>query len=86
MKLNENFIVYNTGKDTLLVPTGGADFHGLVQGNKSVDTILNCLLSETTEEDIVKAMLEKYDGDEADIRADVADILAKLRSIGAIDE
>lgn len=86
MKLNEDFIVYNTGEETLVVPTAAADFHGLVQGNKSVDTILQSLVSETTEEDIVQTMLDKYDGSEADIRADVADVLSQLRSIGAIDE
>ena len=86
MKLNDNFIIYNTGRATLLVPLGTADFHGLVQGNKSVDTILNCLLSETSEEMIVQAMIEKYDGDEDDIRTDVASVLSQLRAIGAIDE
>lgn len=86
MKLNENFIVHKIGDETLLVPTGAADFRGLAQGNRTVDVILNCLLSDTDEESIVKALMDRFDGDEADIREDVAGILGQLRSIGAIDE
>ena len=86
MKLKKEYIVHNVGDETLLVPTVEADFHGLVQGNKTVDTILNCLTEDTTEERILIALKEKYDGDEADMRADIADVIAKLRSIGALDE
>ena len=85
MKLKEEFIVHNVGDETLLVPTAGADFHGLVQGNKTVDVILNCLMKDTTEEEILFSLKEKFDGNEADMRADIADVISKLRAIGAID-
>lgn len=86
MKLKNEFIVHSVGGETLLVPTAEADFHGLVQGNKTVDTILNCLKEDTTEEQVLISLKEKYDGDEADMRADIADVIVKLRAIGAIDE
>lgn len=86
MKLKNEFIVHNIGDETLLVPTAEADFHGLVQGNKTVDTILNCLTEDTTEEKILIALKEKYEGDETDMRADIADVITQLRTIGAIDE
>ena len=86
MKLNDDFIMHSMGDETLLVPTGDAAFHGLIQGNKTVDVILNCLLNETDEDRILISLKEKFDGDEADMRADVADVIAKLRSIGAIDD
>ena len=85
MKLNDEFILHNLGDETLLVPTAGADFHGLVQGNKTVEVILNCLTKETTEEEIFSVLKERFDGDEADMRADIADVIAQLRAIGAID-
>lgn len=85
MKLKDEFIVHNVGNETLLVPTGEASFHGLVQGNKTVDVILNCLLNDTTEEEILSVMKDRFDGDEEDMRADIADVIAKLRAIGAID-
>ena len=46
MKLNPDFVVHNTGEETLLVPTARAPFHGLVQGNKTLDVILGCLQTE----------------------------------------
>ena len=85
MKLKEEFIVHSVGNDALLVPTGDAAFHGLVQGNKTVEVILNCLLQDTTEEEILAVMKERFDGNEDDMRADIADVITKLRAIGAID-
>ena len=86
MKLKNEFIVHNIADETLLVPTAEASFHGLVQGNKTVDTILSCLKEDTTEEKILDSLKEKYDGDEEDMRADIADVIKRLRAIGAIDE
>lgn len=86
MKLKNEFIVHNVGDETLLVPTADASFHGLVQGNKTVDTILGCLQEDTTEEKNLDSLKEKYDGDEEDMRADIADVIKRLRAIGAIDE
>ena len=73
MKLKNEFIVHNVGDETLLVPTADASFHGLVQ-------------EDTTEEKILDSLKEKYDGDEEDMRADIADVIKRLRAIGAIDE
>lgn len=86
MKLNDKFILHKNKKGVYVVPTASAEFNGLIRGNKSVMTILECLMNETTEEEIVQTMMTKYDGDEADIRADVADVISRLRKIGAIDE
>lgn len=85
MKLKDKFIVHNVGEETLLVPTAEADFHGLVQGNKTVDVILNCLQNDTTEDEILTVMKKRFDGNESDMRADIADVIEKLRAIGAID-
>ena len=86
MKLKDTFIVHKMDGETLLVPTGAADFHGLAQCNKTVGVMLECLQSDTTEEAIVSALCDRFDGDTALIREDVSDVLAQLRSIGAIDE
>lgn len=86
MKLNPNFVVHNTGKETLLVPTAKVPFHGLVQGNPTVEFILNCLSKDTTEEEIVSAMSKEYQGELSDMSEDVASVIAQLKEIGAIDE
>ncbi len=86
MKLNDRFINHKMDNTALVVPVAGVDFHGVIQGNKTVGVILDCLEQGTTEEEIVSALCERYDGDIEEIRADVADVLKKLRSIGAIDD
>lgn len=86
MKLNPDFVVHNTGEETLLVPTARAPFHGLVQGNKTLYVILGCLQTETTEEAIVAELAARFHGDADDMREDVAAALAHLRKIGALEE
>ena len=86
MKLNQHFFKHHMDGQALLVPTAGAPFHGLIQGNKSVEVILDCLSRGTTEEEILAAMKERFDGDEALMRKDIADVLGQLREVGAIDE
>jgi len=86
MKLNKNFIKHNMDGQTVLVPTADASFHGLIQGNKSVGVILDCLSDGATEEEIVTVLKHRFKGDEAVIREDVGDVLSKLKAIGAVDE
>ena len=87
MKLNEKFVKHDIDGQTLLVPVGGAPFHGLVEGNKTVGMILSCLEQDTTEEEIVAVLSSHFKkSDEALIREDVADVLTRLKAIGAIDE
>lgn len=86
MKLNEHFIKHTIDGQTVVVPTAGADFHGLIQGNSSVAVILDCLENETTEDQIVDAILKRFKGDPEVIRADVADVISQLRNIGAVDD
>ncbi len=52
MKLNENFIHHQIEDQALIVPTGTADFHGLIQGNKTLSAIAECPQDDTTEDDI----------------------------------
>lgn len=86
MKLNPNYILHNTGKDSLLIPTAGAPFHGLLQGNETIGFILKQLEEETTENEIVSALAADYKGNIDDMREDVAKVLSELRRIGALDE
>lgn len=86
MKLNKNFIRHTMDGQAIVVPTGDADFHGLVQGNKTVGAILECLENDTTEEKIVETMCARFNGDRRIIEEDVADVIAQLRRIGAVDE
>ncbi len=86
MKLNPDFLVHKTKNETIIVPTGNAGFSGVVKGNETFGAILEFLKKDTTQQQIVDAMLEQYDAPRKVIEKDVADTISKLRKIGAIDE
>lgn len=86
MKLKDGFVTHEMGGEQIMVATGAASFAGLVRSNATAAFIVECLKEETTREAIVAKMLEKYDADRAIIAADVDKIVAKLRSINALDE
>ena len=86
MKLKKEFISQNFGEDSLLVPTGAAKFSGLVKGNRTLGVILEYLKKETSEDEIVVSLKERYDAAEDVLRRDVTRVLNELRNIGALDE
>ena len=85
MKLKKEFITHDTGSESLLVPTGAAEFSGLVKGNRTFGAILELLKTDTTIEQIVESLMQKYDAPEEVIRGDVVKAVSELRKIGAID-
>lgn len=86
MKLNANFITHEIDGEQVILPVGSAFFSGIVRSNTTAAFIVNCLKKDTTEDGIVDAMLAQYDAPREQIAQDVAEILEKLRSIGALDE
>ena len=64
MKLNKHFLTHTMDGQTVLIPTAEADFHGLVQCNKSVAVILDCLKKEwgfSEEDTIVREAEQEID-------------------------
>lgn len=86
MKLKNGFIVHNAGSETLLVPTGQAEFSGVVNGNTTFGYIMECLKNDITEQQIISDMKKKFDAEEGAIERDVKKAISELRKIGAIDE
>ncbi len=84
MKLSKEFIAHNTGRESILVPTGAAGFFGLAKGNDTFGEILALLECETTEEELVEKLFDKYDAPREKIAADVHRAVTELRSIGAV--
>ena len=85
MKLNKEFLLHNIGEETVLVPTGKADFSGIVRGNKTLGAVLQLLKTDTTEQEIVKAMCEQFDAPQSVIEKDVRRVIEELTGIGALD-
>ena len=88
MKLNPEFIIQQVGDSVVLVPVGEAagKFHGIVQMNKTAAFIASCMQEETTEEKILAAMGEKYEGPGGEFAESVRNTLEKLRECGALEE
>ena len=88
MKLKKDFVTQRFRGQQLMVAVGpeAKRFHGLVRSNETAAFIVDRLRSETSEEEIVAALLAEYEVDETGAAADVKAILAKLRGIGALEE
>ena len=86
MKLNSGFITHNDGEQKLLVSTGATKFSGLVRSNPTAGFIIECMETETTEDEIIAKMRKKWDVSDEIARRDVRKIVSQLRGIGAIDE
>ena len=85
MKLKDTYITHESDGEQILLDTSSS-FAGLIRNNKTAAFIVECLKEDTTEEKIVEAMFEKYDTPKDVLARDVADVIEKLRKVGAVDE
>ena len=86
MKLNKNFLVHKTKKEVIVVPSGKAEFSGVINGNETFGVILDFLKKDITEDKIIAEMQKMYSDDNGQIEKDVKMTVSKLKEIGAIDE
>ena len=87
MRLKPDFITYQTEDETIVVPTGTGkgSFNGLMRLNETAAFVLSCLEDDISEDEIVERMLAEYDASPAEVRAGVAEVLASLDSVGALE-
>ena len=85
MRLKQEFIAHQTGDDAVLIPTGKAEFSGIVRGNRTLGGILELLSQDRTEEELVSAMADRFDAPASQIEADVRKVLNTLHEIEALD-
>ncbi len=85
MKLKSTYITHKNDDDYIMIDSSG-EFSGIIHSNATAAFIAECLKTETTREEIIKKMLEKYDASESEVSESVDIIIDKLRSIGAINE
>ena len=87
MKLNPKFLTHETKGEHYMISTSGTEFKGIVKNNETAAFIIGCLKTDTTEEAIADKLLAEYEGaDRAEVTSDISEVIAKLRSIGAIEE
>ena len=85
MKLKESFVTHKNKDDYMMIDASGK-FSGLIHSNATAAFIVECRRTDTTREEIIEKMLDKYYAEETEITESVDLIINKLRSIGAIDE
>lgn len=88
MRLKKGFVIHNIGDEYMAVATGDLlqDFYGYVRNNETATDIFVMLQEETTEEQIVDAMYEKYDVEREALEQDVHEIIEKFRVAGFLVE
>lgn len=87
MKLNPNFLTYETNGEHYMIGTANTKFKGIIKNNETAAFIIEHLKTNTAESAIVDKLMKEYKGADRDIvERDVANIIGKLRSIGAIEE
>ena len=87
MRLNPRFLTHEKKGEHYIISTSDTDFKGIVKNNETAAFIVECLKANTTESAIVDKLLSEYKGAERPtVERDVANIIDKLRSIGAIEE
>ena len=86
MKVKNGFILRKVGKQFVVAATGEAsrNFNGMIRLNDEAAFAFGQLQSDITEEELIAALVEKYGGNEAEVRVDVANFLAKLGEADAL--
>lgn len=86
MKLKMEFVLREIAGDSLLVPTGktALDLNGMITLNPLGVEIWRMLPEVETEEEIVRRILEDYDAEPEQVRADVGEFLERLRELGIL--
>lgn len=88
MKLKKGIIMEKAGDGYIAVATGDASkkFNGFIRNNQTADFIFRQLTEEKTEEQLVAALLEKYDVSEEVALKDVRAVIEKIRKVGILDD
>ena len=88
MKRNAQFILSDVAGSHLLVPIGRmtADFNSVVSLNDMAVALWSLLENDTTPEALLAAVLAEYDVPAEQAKADIADFLHQLRTLGCLEE
>lgn len=87
MKVKEGFIMKKMGTQAVVVAVGSASkvFNGMVKLNDTGELMWEKLLDGATKEELVEAILEKYEVSEEVVSKDVDHFLETLKKPGIIE-
>lgn len=81
MKIKEGFVIKNIAGTNVVVPLGSntVSFRAIITLNESGAFIWKQLETERTEDQLVTALINEYDIDEATARADIKELIGKMQ-------
>lgn len=87
MRLTGQYMKREIAGEVILIPVGemATKFNGMITLNETGIFIYQCLQKEMEKEEIIQAMLEEYDGDEALIRQEAEKFLNQCVQIGVVE-
>ena len=87
MKAKYHFEMMELDDGLVAVPVGdGAEkFHGVLKVNETAASILKLLAADTTEKEIVNALLQEYSGQKEQIEEYVHAFVEKMKSEGIVE-
>lgn len=86
MKADNNMILREIAGEYLLIPTGetALRIHGMITMTESGVLLWKRLQTEATEEELVDTILSEYEIDRETAKADVAEFLQKMLTLGIV--
>ena len=87
MKLKYEFETVEIDGEIMAVPVGdnADELHAMLRLNETAAAILGLLKEETTEQAVIDGILAEYEGDPAEIAAQVRAYLQTLRDNGVLE-
>jgi hypothetical protein len=87
MKAKSDYMMREVAGTCVVVPTGRAsiDFSGMINLNGSAAFLWKQLAAEKSERQLVSALLEEYETEEATAKADVSEFLKALKAAGLLE-
>jgi hypothetical protein len=81
MKVKEDYLLRNVAGSHIVVPVGegSLDFSGVITLNEVGAFLWEKLQSDTTEEELLSALLGEYDVDENTAKADISEFISNLK-------
>ena len=87
MKIKDNFMLRKVADSFVVVPIGSAvaDFNGMVNLNEAGAFLWQLLEKGSTEQEMLSAMLEKYDVDESVAANDISRFVNEVKEAGLLE-
>lgn len=88
MRLKDGVIFTKVAEETIAVTVGEAaeTFKGMIKLNSTGSFIAECMLQETSKEELVALLRKEYEVDEETAASAVDSIVEKFASVGLIKE